>query len=240
MQIEEFAKKNSEVRANNLKVTKNQSLLDICITTGFGIAFGITLFYGSNLILQNAMNIGDLIAFNGYLAILEMPVNWIPWILVRLKKVKVSISRLNELINLEEEQIEVLDNKNYGKLNGNIQIKNLTYNYPGYIERVLEDINIDIKQGESLGIIGVIGSGKTTLMNLLLKLYDVEPGKIYIDGVDINDIPTKKIRDNICYITQDNFLFSATLKENINLFKDEYKDSEIEESTKKAMIYEFI
>ena len=61
-------------------------------------------------------------------------------------------------------------------------------------------------------------------MNLLLKLYDVEKGKIFIDGVDINDIPTKKIRDNICYITQDNFLFSATLKENINLFKDNYKD----------------
>ena len=144
------------------------------------------------------------------------------------------------MFSLEEEQIEVFDNKNYESLEGNIEIKNLTYNYPGYIETVLDNVSVSISKGESLGIIGVIGSGKTTLMNLLLKLYDVERGKIFIDGTDINDIPTKKIRDNICYITQDNFLFSTTLKENINLFKDNYKDDEIEESTKKAMIYEDI
>ena len=238
--IKEFRIKNSEVKENNLKVVKFQNLLDIFINVGFGIAYAITLLYGSNLVINGTITIGDLVAFNGYLGILSMPVNWLPWVLIKYKKSKVSLKRLEELVNLPEEQIEIIDNKKYGELKGNIEIKNLTYNYPGYIERVLENISINIKPGESLGIIGVIGSGKTTLMNLLLKLYDVERGKIFIDGVDINDIPTKKIRDNICYITQDNFLFSATLKENINLFKDNYKDSEIEDSTKKAMIYEEI
>ena len=238
--IKEFKIKNSEVKENNLKVVKFQNLLDIFINVGFGIAYAITLLYGSNLVINGTITIGDLVAFNGYLGILSMPVNWLPWVLIKYKKSKVSLKRLEELVNLPEEQIEIIDNKKYGELKGNIEIKNLTYNYPGYIERVLENISINIKPGESLGIIGVIGSGKTTLMNLLLKLYDVEKGKIFIDGVDINDIPTKKIRDNICYITQDNFLFSATLKENINLFKDNYKDSEIEDSTKKAMIYEEI
>ena len=238
--IKEFKIKNSEVKENNLKVVKFQNLLDIFINVGFGIAYAITLLYGSNLVINGTITIGDLVAFNGYLGILSMPVNWLPWVLIKYKKSKVSLKRLEELVNLPEEQIEIIDNKKYGDLKGNIEIKNLTYNYPGYIERVLENISINIKPGESLGIIGVIGSGKTTLMNLLLKLYDVEKGKIFIDGVDINDIPTKKIRDNICYITQDNFLFSATLKENINLFKDNYKDSEIEDSTKKAMIYEEI
>lgn len=238
--IKEFKIKNSEVKENNLKVVKFQNLLDIFINVGFGIAYAITLLYGSNLVINGTITIGDLVAFNGYLGILSMPVNWLPWVLIKYKKSKVSLKRLEELVNLPEEQIEIIDNEKYGDLKGNIEIKNLTYNYPGYIERVLENISINIKPGESLGIIGVIGSGKTTLMNLLLKLYDVERGKIFIDGVDINDIPTKKIRDNICYITQDNFLFSATLKENINLFKDNYKDSEIEDSTKKAMIYEEI
>lgn len=238
--IKEFKIKNSEVKENNLKVVKFQNLLDIFINVGFGIAYAITLLYGSNLVIDGTITIGDLVAFNGYLGILSMPVNWLPWVLIKYKKSKVSLKRLEELVNLPEEQIEIIDNKKYGELKGNIEIKNLTYNYPGYIERVLENISINIKPGESLGIIGVIGSGKTTLMNLLLKLYDVERGKIFIDGVDINDIPTKKIRDNICYITQDNFLFSATLKENINLYKDNYKDSEIEDSTKKAMIYEEI
>lgn len=240
VQIEEFDKKNDSVRTNNLRVIRNQSLMDVLITLGFGIAYAITLLGGSNLVIAGEMSIGDLVAFTGYLGVLAMPVFWFPWLLTRFKKIRVSTERLSELINLPEEDIEVHDTKDYGCLNGDIKINDLTYNYPGYIERVLEHINIDIKQGESLGIIGVVGSGKTTLMNLLLKLYNVERGKIFIDGIDINDIPTKKIRDNICYITQDNFLFSASLKENINLFKDEYKDSEIEESTKMAMIYEEI
>lgn len=240
VQIDEFDKKNDSVRTNNLRVIRNQSLMDVLITLGFGIAYAITLLGGSNLVIAGEMSIGDLVAFTGYLGVLAMPVFWFPWLLTRFKKIRVSAERLSELVNLPEEDIDVHDTKDYGSLKGDIKINDLTYNYPGYIERVLEHINIDIKQGESLGIIGVVGSGKTTLMNLLLKLYNVERGKIFIDGVDINDIPTKKIRDNICYITQDNFLFSASLKENINLFKDEYKDSEIEESTKMAMIYEEI
>lgn len=239
-QIEEFEKKNATLKKNNISVSINQNLLFVCVSFGFGIAYAISLLYGSNLVLKNEISIGDLIAFNGYLAILEAPVTWIPWLLGRAKKFKVSFDRLDKMFKLPEEEIEDFEKNDNDKLEGNIEIKNLTYNYPGYIETVLENININIKKGESLGIIGVIGSGKTTLMNLLLKLYDVERGKIFIDGKDINDIKGKTIRDNICYITQDNFLFSATLKENINLFKDEYKDEDIEESTKQAMIYDEI
>lgn len=239
-QIEEFKDKNATLKKYNISVSKNQNLLFVCVSLGFGLAYAITLLYGSNLVINGKISIGNLIAFNGYLAMLEGPVMWIPWLFGRAKKFKVSFDRLNKMFKLPEEEIDNFEKSNEEKLNGDIEIKNLTYNYPGYIETVLENINIDIKKGESLGIIGVIGSGKTTLMNLLLKLYDVERGKIFIDGKDINDIPVKIIRDNICYITQDNFLFSATLKENINLFKDEYKDEDIEDSTKQAMIYDEI
>lgn len=239
-QIEEFKDKNATLKKYNISVSKNQNLLFVCVSLGFGLAYAITLLYGSNLVINGKISIGNLIAFNGYLAMLEGPVTWIPWLFGRAKKFKVSFDRLNKMFKLPEEKIDNFEKSNEEKLNGDIEIKNLTYNYPGYIETVLENINIDIKKGESLGIIGVVGSGKTTLMNLLLKLYDVERGKIFIDGKDINDIPVKTIRDNICYITQDNFLFSATLKENINLFKDEYKDEDIEDSTKQAMIYDEI
>lgn len=239
-QIEEFKDKNATLKKYNISVSKNQNLLFVCVSLGFGLAYAITLLYGSNLVINGKISIGNLIAFNGYLAMLEGPVTWIPWLFGRAKKFKVSFDRLNKMFKLPEEEIDNFEKSNEEKLNGDIEIKNLTYNYPGYIETVLENINIDIKKGESLGIIGVVGSGKTTLMNLLLKLYDVERGKIFIDRKDINDIPVKTIRDNICYITQDNFLFSATLKENINLFKDEYKDEDIEDSTKQAMIYDEI
>ena len=239
-QEEAFRRKNKQVKDQNLSVTRSQNLLDIILNTGFGLANALAILVGSNMVINNEIQVGDIVAVIGYLGTLVRPITWVPWIVFKFKKVKVSMERLDGLVKLEEESIDSSGVKESDSLKGNIEVRNLTYNYPGYIERVLENINIKIKQGQSLGIIGVIGSGKTTLMNLLLKLYDVERGKIFIDGTDINDISTKKVRDNICYITQDNFLFSATLKENINLFKDEYKDSEIEESTKKAMIYEEI
>ncbi len=152
------------------------------------------------------------------------------------KRFQVAYNRLDEFLKMQEEEIEIYDYKPEN-LNGDIEIKNLTYKYPDGNENVLKDINIKIEQGKSLGIIGVIGSGKTTLMNLLLKLYAIPDGKILIGGKDINDIKTDTIRHNICYITQDNFLFSSTLKENINLFRDIYTENEIIESTKASMIY---
>lgn len=240
-QYEAFKTKNKKLKKCNLEVTKNQNMLDICSNLGFGLSYAIALAYGSKLVLTNQISIGDLVAFNGYLAILEMPVNWIPWLLSRFKKIKISYNRLNVMYNLPEEKIKIDDvDFNKSNVSGDIEIKNLTYHYPGYLENVLENVNIDIKQGETLGIIGIVGSGKTTLMNLLLKLYEVERGKILINKIDINDIPTEELRNAICYITQDNFLFSTSLKENINLFKDEYKEEEIEDSTKKAMIYDDI
>ena len=108
------------------------------------------------------------------------------------------------------------------------------------LDNALENINLEIKKGETLGIIGTIGSGKTTLMNLLTKLYNIPNGKIMIDGKDINEINVETLRENICYITQENFLFSSTLKDNISLFKEDYEEEEIKDSTKKAVIYDEI
>ena len=142
---------------------------------------------------------------------------------------------------MEKEKIKIKPNEDIKeKLYGDIKINNLSYNYPDCIEKVLEDINLQVESGETLGIIGTIASGKTTLMNLLLRLYQVDRGKIFIDGKDINDIPIEILRENICYITQDNFLFSTSLKENISLFRDDFEDRDIDESTKNAMIYEDI
>lgn len=238
-QYNEFLNKNTNLKNTNFQVIKNETLLSIYTNLGVGIGTGLSILYGSSLVLNNIISLGDFVAFNGYMLLLQSPIMWIPWVLKNIKKVQVSYKRLDKMFNLKEE-ICINDVSNREKLIGNIEIKNLTYNYPGCVDKVLENINISIKSGKSLGIIGVLGSGKTTLMNLLLKLYEVPNGKIYIDGKDINDIKTDEIRNNICYITQDNFLFSTTLKKNINLFRDIYDDIDILESTKLAMIYEEI
>lgn len=143
-------------------------------------------------------------------------------------------------MNLEKEKILMLDEGKDNLISGDIEIKDLTFNYPSNIELALNNINIKIEEGKTLGIIGTIGSGKTTLANLLLRLYPVPKGKIIIGGKDINDIQLTDLRKSICYITQDNFLFSTTVKENISIFKEGYDNDEIENSTKKAMIYDEI
>lgn len=235
-QCEEFIKKNTSLKKTNFAVIKDETLLSIYMNLGIGIGLGLSILFGSKMVLNNEISVGDFIAFNGYMIILQQPIRWIPWMVKHYKRFQVAYRRLDDFLKMEEEKIEIY-NYEPENLNGDILINNLTYRYPEGNENVLKDINIKIEQGKSLGIIGVIGSGKTTLMNLLLKLYHVPNGKIFIGGKDINEIKTDTIRHNICYITQNNFLFSSSLKENINLFRDIYDEDEIIESTKSSMIY---
>lgn len=234
-----FKEKNLKLKNSNLKVTYNEGLLDIMINVGIGISYTIAILWGSRLVISGEMTVGDIVSFIGYLALLDMPMQFVPWVVSRYDELKISIARLDKMFKLPEEKI-LIENLQNEKNGGDIKINDLSFHYPDSLDEVLTNITIDVKKGETLGIIGVIGSGKTTLMNLLLKLYNIPCNKITIGGKDINDIPTEILRDSICYITQDNFLFSTSLKENINLFKDDYKDEEITESTKKAMIYEEI
>lgn len=239
-QLKDFIRKNKMLRASNNAVDIHSTLLTTCINICFGLCYAISLLYGSNLVVAGEITVGDFVAFNGYIALFVGPVSWLPGVISRFKRAQISYRRLDKFLKLEREKVDIKSKELLQQLDGNIEIENLTFNYPDAVDMVLEDINIKLKQGETLGIIGTIGSGKTTLLNLLIRLYPVKRGKIFIDGKDINDIPIPVLRENICYITQDNFLFSTTLKENINLFKDTYDSYFIKESTREAMIYKEI
>lgn len=239
-QLKNFILKNRKVRESDNAVDVFCNLLTTCMDICFGFCYAISFIYGSHLVLEGTITIGELVAFNGYIALFVNPIAWIPGSISTYKRAKISYERLDKVFQLEREKITVEKSKIEQRLEGNIEIKDLTFCYPGMIDKTLENINIKIKKGETLGIIGTVGSGKTTLMNLLTKLYNVPNGKIRIDGKDINEIDIETLRENICYITQDNFLFSSTLKDNISLFKDEYQEEEIKESTKKAVIYDEI
>ena len=239
-QLKEFIRKNRKVRQSNNTVDVYSNLLTMCLNICFGICYSISLLYGSKLVIDGVITVGELVTFNGYIGLFVNPVNWIPGLISRFKRAQIAYKRLDKIYELETEKINSKSNINKEKLEGNITIQNLNFNYPGVIDKALENINIELNKGETLGIIGTIGSGKTTLMNLLTRLYSIPNGKILIDGKDINEIPIEVLRNNICYITQDNFLFSSSLKDNISLFKDDYKEDEIKESTKKAIVYEDI
>lgn len=239
-QLKDFIRKNRKLRSNNNEVDVYSNLLKTTLNICFGLCYGISLLYGSKLVLENQITIGAFVAFNGYIGLFENPVSWIPILIARIKRGQISYKRLEKVFELEKEKISIKKDKTLEQLDGKIEINNLTFSYSENLTPVLKNINLKIEKGQTLGIIGTIGSGKTTLMNLLTRLYNVEKGKISIDGKDINDIPLEEIRNSICYITQDNFLFSTSLKNNINLFRDEYEDDEIETSTKQAMIYDEI
>jgi len=234
-QLKRFIRKNAILKKGNIAVDVYSTLLSTVVSICFGFCYGIAILYGSKLVLKNKITIGQFVEFNGYIGLFINPISWIPGIVSKLERAQISFNRLDYVFKLSKEEL-ILDDHNEEKVYGDIKIKNLSFNYPENIDNVLNNINITIHKGTTLGIIGTIGSGKTTLMNLLLKLYKVPNGKIFIDNKDINSINLASLRESICYITQDNFLFSTTIKENIRLFKDNFEDDEIRESTKKAIL----
>jgi ATP-binding cassette subfamily B protein len=116
----------------------------------------------------------------------------------------------------------------------------LNFSYPNSSEEALSGINISIKKGHTLGIVGKTGSGKSTIAGLLLKLYNVKDGSIFVDGIDINDYSIAALREGFGYVPQENFLFSASIKDNIRFFKDIYSEDKIEDSAKESCIYDSI
>ena len=236
----EFVSKNKEVYKSNTTVEIFSNSIKLCLDLCFGACYAISLIYGSVLVVNGAISVGELVAFNGYIALLSDPVNWIPHIVSRYKKAQISFNRLKKIYDLEQEKLDEQNLITEEKMKGNIEINNLTFNYPDFVEPVLKNVSLNINAGETIGIIGTVGSGKTTLMDLLTKLYNVPDNKIFIDGKDINTIPTEVLRNNICYITQDSFLFSSSLKDNISLFDNNYDDEDIEDSTKNAVLYDDI
>ena len=235
-QLKKFIKKNKILKMGNIAVDIYSTLLSSSVMICFGFCYGITILYGSKLVLENKITIGDFVAFTGYIDLFLTPLFWIPGIISKFKRAQISFNRLDKVFTLEKENLMLEGISSSERISGDIKIQNLSFNYPGNLDMILDDITVEIKQGETLGIIGTIGSGKTTLMNLLLRLYPVSNGKIFIGGQDINDLDLAKLRNSISYITQDNFLFSTTIKDNISLFRDEFQDKEIEESTEKSMI----
>lgn len=235
-QLKKFIKKNQLLKRGNIAVDIYSTLLSSTVMICFGFCYGITIIYGSKLVLDKIITIGDFVAFTGYIDLFLTPLFWIPGIISKFERAIISYHRLEKVFNFEKENLRLEGINSSERIKGNISIKNLTFNYPGNLDCILDNISFEVKEGETLGIIGTIGSGKTTLMNLLLRLYPVQDGKIFINNKDINQIDLATLRNSISYITQDNFLFSTTIKDNISLFRENFNDSEIEDSTEKSMI----
>lgn len=236
--FEKFSRDRLDAHMNMVKVS---ALLAPATQLLFGISFSIFILYGSRLVINKTITIGDFVAFNTYLMLIMGPLVNIARIIEVWQKGLASINRLDEIFMAESTTVfEVAAPVTINKIDGDISIRDLSFSYPGFSKRVLKNINLDIKKGTTLGILGRTGSGKTTFISVLLRLYDIEDGHIFIDGRDINKIPADILRESIGVVPQDNFLFSTTIKNNIEFFRDDFSEEDVIEAAKMAGVYDNI
>ncbi|NLW40329.1 MAG: ABC transporter ATP-binding protein [Tissierellia bacterium] len=239
--IEEFNKVNRNNFEKNLKLVRVHGIFHPLINYIAAISFFIVIIYGGRLVILDLITLGDFIAFNNYLNLLVWPMMAMGWVINFIQRGIASMERINALLDEKPEIVDSVNAKELNSVEGKIQFENVYFKYPTSKDYVLKDINFTIEPGQTLAIVGKTGSGKTTIVNLLLRLYDIEKGSILIDGINIKDIKLKSIRENIGYVPQDNFLFSTSIRDNIGFAFDKAIDEEtMIHSSKLAQVYDNI
>ena len=241
-EINKFAKSNHNNYQRNVDMIKYSGLFHPLVQLISAFSFLIVIWYGGILVIRGTISLGDFVAFNSYLGMLTWPMMALGFVINHLQRGAASLDRLNVIFN---EKKDIYDDDNVKNeienINGEINIKNLSFQYDKEEEYALKNINMKIENGETAAIIGRTGSGKTTLINLLLRIYNVKEGEILIDDHNINEIPLKTLRKNIGYVPQDNFLFSTTISQNI-AFDDpkELSFNQVQNAALNAQVYENI
>ncbi len=239
-ELKAFGKANKENKDKNMGVVKLQAIVMPSLDFIIGFSSVITLLYGGYLTIKGDITLGRFIAFNQYIYMLVWPMIAAGDSITFFSQGFASLKRIQ---NIFDEKPEIFDEdtvKSVEHLEGDIQIKDLCFQYNNDAPKALNHISVHIEKGSSLAILGRTGSGKTTLVNLLLRMYNVEPGQITLDGYDIREIPLKTLRENIAYVPQDNFLFSDTLRNNIAFGVADNDLEMVEQAAKEACIHENI
>lgn len=235
-----FARQNRNTMNKNLKVVGLLSVVMPLLDVIIGFSSLAALIYGGYMALIGEITLGRFVAFNQYINMLVWPMLACGDAINMFSQGAASIKRVKEVFDSKPEVSDAKDVAPVDALKGEITLSHLTFIHHGHTEPTLKDISLNVPAGSTLAIIGRTGNGKSTLVNLLLHLYNAKSGMISFDGRDINTIPLKTLRENIAYVPQDNFLFSDTLKANI-AFGVEGEDMDaITEATQAACIHDSI
>lgn len=238
---EEFRNANNQNFTANLNLVKVSGSFRPLLQFVFSISLLITIFYGGKEVIKGNLSLGSFIAFNSYLALLNWPTRALGQVVNVLQRGAASMDRLNKIFDTKTNIIEIKNPIKLDESKNTIKFENVNFKYPNSNFNALTDISFKINSGETLAIIGRAGSGKTTIINLLLRLYDIDSGSILIENNDIKNISLKSLRSNISYVPQDDFLFSDTIRNNIAFaFDDKIDDHKIYEAAKNAEIYDNI
>lgn len=234
----QFAEASEEYKHKSIELTKVNALFFPLIMALVGISTIITVYAGGMKVIQGEIGYGVIAEFILYVNILTWPVTSLGWVTSIVQRAAASQTRINEFLDIQndilsEENLEV-------ELDGDIEVKNLSFVYPDSGIKALNDVSFHIRAGQTLGIIGTTGSGKSTIANLLLRMYDPTAGEILLDGKTIQRYSISSLRKQMGFVPQDVFLFSDTIANNIAFGLDHPDMALIEKAAKDADVYQNI
>lgn len=238
-EIKKYTKHSLEYLNRKMDLVRLQALFHPIFFMIAGLSAIIVILFGGRMVMNNQTSLGVIAAFIAYLSMLIWPMISFGFVANIIQQAEASMKRLMKFFN-EPHEISDSPNTNYNikSINGEIEFKNVSFRYNEYLPLILDNISLKIKQGETVAFIGKTGTGKTTLVNLIPRMYDVTSGEVLIDGHNVKEIPLEVLRKSIGYVPQETFLFSDTLANNIayglNGYDKEliYEVSEIAQLTK--------
>lgn len=238
--IEEFEKQTQRNFDANISVFKVMAIMQPAMGLLVGASMLIAIGYGGYLTIIETITVGDFVTFNGYIWLLVWPMAAIGQAINVYTQGSAAIKRLEEVMEVPEivqdheedivDESELIDD-------GSISIKDFTFNFPDNDKVGLKNINLEVEDGTTLAILGRTGSGKSTLVNILLRFYNVDQDKIHLGGTDIMKLRLRTVRHSIAYVPQDNYLFSASVKDNIGFGLNKFTTEQIEEAAKRANVH---
>jgi len=238
-EIEKFRERNWSYLEENITTVRLWAFYFPLMTfiTGFGTT--LILWYGGRQVILGALTLGQMIAFNSLLGRLIRPVRMLGWLVNMYSQASAAAQRVFEILDTQPEVKDKPGAIELPPIQGNVHFDNVSFAYDG-VNLVLHDINIEAKQGQRIAILGGTGSGKSTLINLLPRFYDVTKGAVKIDGIDVRDVTLESLRRQIGIVLQETFLFSATIRENIAYGRLNASNEEVIAAAKAARIHDFI
>ena len=235
---EKFLKECKEYKNKQLKLVSVEAWFFPLIILLIGISTITTIYVGGLETFKGKISTGNIAEFIIYVNMLTWPVASVGWVTSLIQRAEASMQRINEFLNNKS---TILNHNNQNtKINGDIEFNKVSFTYRDTGIKALRNVNFKIKESETLGIFGKTGSGKSTIANLITRLYDIDEGKISIGDDNIKNLNINLLRKSIGYVPQDGFLFSGTISENISFGKSEFQHSEIVEAAKTAEILDEI
>ncbi len=203
------------------------------------LAYFVVLTVGGPMVINNTVTLGDFIAFNSYVGMLIWPLTAYGMVMNTIQQGRAAMQRIEEMFSVKPLVVEPEEPVPLDEIE-TIEVKNLTFSYPGTQREVLRNVDFELKTGQFIGIVGTVGSGKSTLVKVISKLYPVESEKVFINGIDINQLHSRDIRRLISYVPQETFLFSDSVSQNVAFGMEKYDIEKVKEMAKLAAVDEDI